>query len=610
MKNYINVYDKSFQRIAILENADNIEYTTRMNELWTCRFRLPSKDPKNIHCQAFNYVEIFDNGKRVELFRILPSNFERNSHGYTSYDCEHVLATLLDTVLFGYHQIGNIGVYTSTVLRYLIDKQTIWKLGVCEFTHQFEYKWENENLLAALFSVPLPFVDKYIWSFDTTARPFTLNLKKVEVAPSCEVRYKKNMRTIQKHTDPTNIVTKLYCLGYGEGDNQLNIKSVNNGIPYLQAEQQFINSWGLRESIWIDRRYESPETLKAAGLAMLNELKQPYITYKTTALELRPISNSDYDEYRAGKLVKVVDKEDGIEFTAFITETSKNIMSPEVDITIANKERDIGSSVSDLQSRSRINEAYSQGSTNMYALTFADNADQQNPAIMKVYIPPEAVRINKCILNFGLEPFRAYSKSVSATQQTTSTTSSGGGTSTTTSSGGGKSATTSSGGGSYPTSGADNYYSSSGGHNHGIDRGVRLLIEGGGYVTWVPSGNHNHNIKIQDHRHDFYIDDHDHGIQIPAHQHEITIPGHSHDMQFGIFRGTVANSVSIKVDGQWLPPITSNELNIIPYLGKDSGGKITRGVFHIVEIYPNTLTRIIANVFLQTFLNSRGAGDY
>lgn len=617
-KNITKVYDKNFELLAFLDNATNITYTTKMNELWIASFMMPSKDIKNKYLKAFNYVEIFEDGKRVELFRIMPSRLEVNEQGYVTYDCEHVLATLMDNILFGYHQIGNIGVYTPQVLRYIIDKQSTWKLGRCDFNRQFEYKWENENLLSALFSVPQPFLDKYIWTWDTTAMPFTLNLVLAESEPSCEIRYKKNMTGIVKESDPTNIVTRLYCLGYGEGDNQLNIKSVNNNVPYLQAEQSIINQWGIKESVFVDRRFENAEILKAQGQAILNELKNPYISYEVSAIDLSKLTESSYDSFRAGKMVHVVDKEDDIEFDAYIVETSKTLYSTDVNIVIANKSRSIAGSISELQNRARINDTYAQGSTNMYAQSFSDNADNANPAVLKVYIPQEAVRINKLLLRYEIENFRAYSKAIEGGGATATSTQSGGGSATSTGSGGGSYGSTDSGGGEYKTTQSAKedidirtyMYGSyppvyvdqtetEDGHSHGIpDHTHRVSIYG-----------HSHGFNAPSHKHDINIPAHSHNVSIPSHAHDINLPNHTHAIQFGIYQGSRADFCTLKIDGQ-LVNITDKEVNIIPYLAKDSGGKITRGTWHTIEIIPNKLTRISASVFLQTFLNSRGAGDF
>jgi len=233
----IQVYNQQRQRVAFLQNASNIGYDLNINSLWIAGFSLPADDPKNIHCQPFNFVEIYDRNKRIELFRIIGEDLERSTSAIIFYECEHVLATLLDDVLFQYHQVGNIGINTGQSIRYVIDRQTTrnWHLGQCDFTRQFEYKWENENLLSALFSIPKPFDEPYIWGFDTTNYPWVLTLKRIDGEPKSEIRYGKNMAIVTKNKDSRNLITRLYCLGYGEGDNQLDIRAVNGGIPYLDA---------------------------------------------------------------------------------------------------------------------------------------------------------------------------------------------------------------------------------------------------------------------------------------------------------------------------------------------------------------------------------------
>lgn len=634
----IVVYDQNMRRLAYLDKAFNISYTTKMNALWTASFSLPADNHKTEYCQIHNYVELFDNGKRVELFRIMPSVQTKSSNtNVITYECEHVLSTLFDGILFGYHQIGNVGVYTTQVLRYIIDCQLTknWRLGKVDFDRQFEYKWENENLLAALFSVPQPFTENYLWTFDTTSYPWTLNLVRGETEPSCELRYRKNMMGIEKTVDPTNIVTRIYPLGYGEGDNQLNIKSINGGVPYLEVSSPY----GIKEATFVDRRYEDANSLKAAAQAILNEMSVPYVSYAVNAIDLSEKSQSDYDRFIAGKLVHVIDKEDGIEFNAYITETTKKIGEATPKLTIANKAKDIATSISDLQERARIEQTYSQGATNLMQIAFADNADASHPARIKFYVPAEMVRINKLILQFQLEPFRAFSQATGGGGAVTQTTSNGGGLSSTTANGGTTSSTTSAGGGTSDTTESggrtvtssdvdENIGGATNGHNHGIARGTRLAIWGGsnedgllygnGYTTFVMSGNHVHEVMVPAHRHRFYIPAHRHEFTIPAHSHSFSIPAHSHQITLkdhthkiahGIYEGETATSVTIKVDGKTVP-VSGTEINIINYLSTGDGGKILRDTWHEIEITPNKMTRIVANLFIQLFVNSRGEGDY
>lgn len=615
MDNIIRVYDREMTKLAYLENAYGIGYEMPLNELWTARFSLPADDPKNIYCQPFHYVEIYDGRERIELFRIMPSTLTRNTLGDIVYQCEHVLATLLDDVLFKYHQIGNIGVGTVTVLRYILDRQLEkrWQLGTCDFDRRFEYKWENENLLAALFSVPQPFNEDYRWEFDTTGNTWRLNLKRLPTEFKADITYKKNMTEIQKEVDPTTIVTRLYCLGYGEGDNQLGIESVNGGIPYLESNGQ-TTTWGIKSSILVDRRFESPETLKAYGQALLDQLKHPYKSYTASAVDLYRKSPEKYEKFFPGDVVRIIDKEDGIIEDLPIVRVSKSDItgSPgDVQIEIANKSRDIAGSISELADRTRINEVYAQGATNQMIIPFADNADAGNPAIMRVYIPDTMARINKLVLNYQLEPFRAYSKAVGGGGASVQSTSSGGGSAQSTGSGGGSYDSTGGGGGGYRTTDTDdsqNIWDLLGSYSPGD---VMQQVDGHAHGIVPHRHPHSHSVNVPSHSHNFSVPSHSHSVNIPNHSHGINIPSHTHELQFGIYQGSTASAVTIKVDGKAIPASNpGQDIDIIPFLSVDVGGKVQRNTWHTVEIVPNRMTRVVANIFMQIFTNSRGGGDY
>ncbi len=615
MDNIIKVYDRDMNKLAYLHNAYAIGYSLELNELWNATFTLPAVDSKNIHCQPFNYVEIFDGSERIELFRIMPSTLTRNTKGDIVYKCEHVLATLLDDVMFKYHQMGNIGVGTAQVIRYILDQQLVkrWQLGQCDFDRRFEYKWENENLLAALFSVPQPFNEKYRWEFDTTGSIWRINLKRLSTEFKADITYRKNMLEIKKTVDPTSIVTRLYCLGYGEGDNQLGIESVNNGIPYLESSGA-TTTWGIKQSILVDRRFENPETLKAYGQSLLDELKHPYISYETSAADLYRLSPTKHLRFIPGDVVRINDTEDNIIEDLPIVRVTKNDVTgrpADVDIEIANKTRDMAGSISELQERARINEVYAQGATNQMIIPYADNADSNNPSVLRVYIPDTMVRINKCILNYRLEPFRAFSKAIGGGGGSTQTSSSGGGGSTTSSDGGGMSSSTVNSDSVTETSTYDDTaelwtisspYSIS---------DIMQSVDGHAHGLVSHRHPHSHEVRIPRHNHRFYIDDHYHWINLPTHNHRINIPEHTHNLQFGIYQGDRASKVTIKVDGKAIPQTQENtDINIIDYLAVDSSGKVQRNTWHDIEIIPDKMSRIVANIFMQIFTNSRGGGDY
>lgn len=630
------IFDRNMKRLAFLDNAVSVGYSLEINSLWTATFTLPADDDKNVYCQPLNFVEIFDGDERIDLFRIIGEDLERSNGATRFYDCEHVLATLLSDVLFQYHQYGGGGIKTADVLNYVLARQTTrnWVLGDCDFKRYFEYNWENSTLLAALFAVPECFDSEYMWTWDTTVYPWTISL----VAPSdtmkSEVRYAKNMTSMKKTVDASGIANRIYALGYGEGVNQLTIAGVNGGKPYVE-DAMSIQQYGLCSTILVDSRYEVAENLKGYAEQMLAELKNPYVSYEIGAIDLHRLTGDTFSKFRPGEIVRVVDEADGINLRTRIVSVEKSDAQGDpgsVTVTIANKSKDIAGSISELQNRALINETYAQGATNQQIYNFTDNADATHPATLKLYISDSVVRINKMLLNIQFEAFRAYEKAIGGGGgQTTSsgggqTTSSGGGS--TTSSGGGS--TTSSGGGTTSSStslrssntinSSDNGGSGGENHNHGLARGDRLaLIDYNnniiGGVNFVPSGAHTHpghTHTVGSHTHS--VSAHTHSVSAHTHTvkaHTHTVQDHTHKIEFGIYEGARASSATIKVDGVEIPaPASYDNLDIVEYLKTDGSGKIQRNAWHTIQILPNSMSRIVGAVFMQTFCNSRGGGDY
>src|SRR5690625_1038892 len=259
-------------------------------------FSLPINDPKIDKVKLLEYVEI-----EGDLYRIIPKLTSKSRNSVT-FQCEHVLATLLNTPLFKYHQLTNYT--TKQVLQYLIDQQfhKHWKLGQVDFTRYFHYSWENENLLSAIFSVPKSFDEPYMWTFDTSSYPWTLNLVKPSNIATCRIKERYNLIDFEIEENPMGVFNRIYPLGAGEGVNQLTIESVNNGVPYLEDRQP---GEEIREVIWPDQRYTVAESLKADAQALLDKWKIPQVTWIASAADVSSITGLEIDKLRLGKVVRL-----------------------------------------------------------------------------------------------------------------------------------------------------------------------------------------------------------------------------------------------------------------------------------------------------------------
>ena len=143
-------------------------------------------------------------------------------------------------------------------------------------------------------------------------------------------------------------------------------------------------------------------------------------------------------------------------------------------------------------------------------------------------------------------------------------------------------------------------------------------VEGAGKQATGENGSHSHTF---DHTHNMpHVHDIAHEHVIPAmefnlesHSHVFVIPEHTHELEYGIYEGDRAESLSLRVDGEDVPQdeIGENEeLDVAKYLRKNDDGKVVRGTWHRIEFVPSGNTRITADLFFQVFIQSRGAGDY
>ncbi|MDF2791407.1 MAG: hypothetical protein K0S80_4509 [Neobacillus sp.] len=603
----IKILNQQLQAVAILENAFGIGYDKAFNQLWTAKFSLPLNDPKNAECKSLYRVEIYDDDDEyIGLFRIIPKLTVKNESTQTvTYQCEHVLATLLDKSFFLYHQID--GLPTSESIDFVLDQQEIkhWVLGTVEITRYFSYKWENGNLLSALFSIPKPFDVPYRWIWDTHSYPWTLNLVVPDSEPTCEITEGKNLIGLEIEENPMGIFNRIYPLGYGEGDNQLTIASVNGGIPYIE-DAESVAEYGPREYIWVDKRFEDATILKANVEALLKKWKEPIITWKASAVDISKITGEDIDKFKEGRVVRINTDDFGVVDLRIMKESKSDVTGKpwDVQLDIGNLTEDLSTTQSDMERRQQINELYAQGATNMDSHDFEDNADTTNPAVMKFYLPEEMVRVNRLDLTFECTNFRAYSKAVKGGGGVIQSTSSGG-SSTQTSSTGGQATVTSAGGGG-TTATSSNYVEA---HYMTGTPENSVGTENWGYHLheFVIPG-HDHTVSIPTHTHSVSVPSHTHSVDTPAHTHGVTLTDHTHDLEYGIYKHSeMPTEVTIMIDGNIVPHtnIEGENVDLIPYLAKDTDGKIKRG-WHIIEITPNDLARISAQVTSQFFIQSRG----
>ena len=404
----LNVFDLNRKKSAVLQNAFNIVETHELNQIYSLSFTLPATDEKTQYCQPRHYVRWGDDG---ELYRIKAPKLSDSDTSVITYECEHVITTLCDNIMFGSFQYGGASVHTRATITWLLSQQKTqnWVLGECDFDRKFEYLWEQENLLNALYSIPKEFASPYKWVFDTTVYPWRISLKAIDtsVNPEYYLRARSNILSSGTDADYANICTRIYPLGYGEGVNQLNIKDVNNGVPYLQSPAEYITKYGIVEKVLVDRRFENAESLKAYAQSMLDLYQEPSMSRSFDVTDLYQLTAQPWDNAEVGKICRMtIDNT-----TAYITRCRwQRDKAGDLQIDLSTKATDIASNVADLADRIRIESVYAQGATQLYQHSKDANATPQKGMVMSLYFPAEMRQINKVLLRLKLNRFRSYSQ--------------------------------------------------------------------------------------------------------------------------------------------------------------------------------------------------------
>ena len=215
------------EAVCDLFDAYDVEWELRLNELGSCSFKIPLDDPFLPEIVRFRFVEIWEEERRIELFRIVKTLKVRGSGGdYMAVSCVHVLDTMNDHVMKGLHTATG----TAAALAYLIAQQPLayWALGTNDFARAFTHQWQNYSILRALYSIPGRWGDEdVVIGVNTTTFPWTLSFLTPDDSVTALVQPGRNTQLLERAEDATEIVTRLYAYGSGAGMDQLTIASVN-----------------------------------------------------------------------------------------------------------------------------------------------------------------------------------------------------------------------------------------------------------------------------------------------------------------------------------------------------------------------------------------------
>lgn len=433
------------ETVAYLENAYNVAYALPANDIYTCSFKLPADDHKAPDITPTSLIEIWDNGERVELFKVDTLLEESTADGhFLTVTGSHVRKFLQQRALFSIHE--PTGETIEAVIKELLatpdedgqPKQTDWVLSP-HFTEVvgslvIDYHFENSDIDAALWSIPENWKTPTQWVYDTTVYPWEINLVIADDQPASIIQHGKNLVSLSISQPIEAVANRFYGLGSGDGLNQTTLMTAEdlevdptgntkNGHFYVE-DAESIAKYGLIEDYYTDSSVGEPSLLLLGAKKALADYKEVRPVITVEAIDLYPQTKLEQDRFVTGKGCRIIDPETGMDAVYRILNVSKSDVTGQpyaVTLTLGDMPNTLATTIDRLYNRDNADKVNAQGATNIWSRPFADNVDKDHPIKVTFRLPDDLVYVNKLILDIQVEKFRAYETGQAAGGGSTST---------------------------------------------------------------------------------------------------------------------------------------------------------------------------------------------
>ena len=92
--------------------------------------------------------------------------------------------------------------------------------------------------------------------------------------------------------------------------NQLNIKSVNGGMAYIDSPTQAL--WGVVSKPYVDTTITDAATLLAQGRAALELCCNPHVSYGVTCKDISILTGEPLDAFYTGRMARIIYRDYGL----------------------------------------------------------------------------------------------------------------------------------------------------------------------------------------------------------------------------------------------------------------------------------------------------------
>ena len=167
-----------------------------------------------------------------------------------------------------------------------------------------------------------------------------------------------------------------------------------------------IDQYGLYQRTYVDKRIVDQDAL---DLVAANILKDSYEIKEQ--IKVKPSDMYDcLKTLEIGDMVTISDSESGLsgDYEIVGQTVKSNEGFEELEYEVSNTRQTLTQDLSQSKQEIKVGSQYMQGSTTSFNVQSYENCDTVHPLNVRVYLPPDIIKINKAILSFKIENYRAY----------------------------------------------------------------------------------------------------------------------------------------------------------------------------------------------------------
>lgn len=333
MAEVLEVRDSTGAKVALLspqsDGLDNVIVTETLNGPVTLSFILPFQNEK------WQYMrEGFTVRAAGHNFLVVSTEEIKDQEGMltSNVQLEEIWVELADMCL-KYLEVEDSNKTATQLLTSLVNgsygttglcpADRGWSVGNVTPTGNRDLEATNLNCLSLMNKVRELYNGYLV--FDSIAK--TVNLYATYgTAKAIQLRCDKNLRSLNRKTDYSQLVTRLIPLGKMEAWGYTDISSVNGGSKYLE---DFSYSTRVIERVWENPDIDDPQALKDEAAKRLAEWRNPTVNYTVDLLDLRNISGYGVDTFSLGDTLTLIDLDLNINVQVQVVKRSWNIYEPE-----------------------------------------------------------------------------------------------------------------------------------------------------------------------------------------------------------------------------------------------------------------------------------------